>query len=95
VPLSAALPTIRDRHGEVAAAATRQQVSYKGFLVELLSLECDDREQRSKARLVHEAGAAGRRSGKTDDRYFSAEFATPLLLTDTALGKYRHMAVLP
>ena len=33
------LPTIRDRHGEVAAAASRQQASYKGFLVELLSIE--------------------------------------------------------
>jgi len=40
------LPTIRDRHGEVAAAAARQQASYKGFLVELLSIECDDREAR-------------------------------------------------
>jgi hypothetical protein len=50
------LPTIRDRHGEVAAAAARQQVSYKGLLVELLSLECDDRETCRKARLVREAG---------------------------------------
>jgi hypothetical protein len=50
------LPAIRDRHGEVAAAAARQQASYKGFLVELLSLECDDREARRKARLVREAG---------------------------------------
>jgi len=31
------LPTIRDRHSEIAAAATRQQAGYKGFLVELLS----------------------------------------------------------
>ena len=40
------LPTIRERHGEIAAAASRQQISYKGFLVELLVLECDDREAR-------------------------------------------------
>src|SRR6266536_854429 len=38
------LPTIRDRHGEIAAAAARQQSGYKVFLTELLSLECDDRE---------------------------------------------------
>lgn len=25
------LPTIRERHGEIAAAASRQQASYKGF----------------------------------------------------------------
>ena len=41
--------------GEVAAAATRQQGGYKGFLTELLSMECDDRETRRKARLVREA----------------------------------------
>jgi hypothetical protein len=34
------LPTIRDRHDEIAAAAARQQAGYKGFLVELLSVEC-------------------------------------------------------
>ena len=49
------LPTIRGRHAEIAAAATRQQASYKGFLAELLSVECDDREQRRKARLVRDA----------------------------------------
>src|SRR6266566_3151321 len=38
------LPTIRERHAEIAAAATRQQASYKGFLTELLSVECDVRE---------------------------------------------------
>jgi DNA replication protein DnaC len=50
------LPTIRDRHSEITAAAARQHAGYKGFLTELLSVECDDREQRRKARLVREAG---------------------------------------
>jgi DNA replication protein DnaC len=50
------LPTIRERHAELAAAAARQQAGYKGFLVELLSVECDDREDRRKTRLVREAG---------------------------------------
>jgi len=58
------LPTIRDRHGEIAAAAARQQISYKGFLVELLSLECDDREARRKARLVR-PGQSGWRTSTT------------------------------
>jgi hypothetical protein len=53
------LPAIRDRHGEAAAAAARQQAGYKGFLAELLSIECDDREQRRKARLVREAASPG------------------------------------
>src|SRR5262249_60556188 len=50
------LPTVRDRYGEVAGIALRQQASYKGFLTELLSLECDDRETRRRVRLVREAG---------------------------------------
>jgi DNA replication protein DnaC len=50
------LPTIRARHSELAAAAARQQAGYKGFLVELLAMECDDREERRKTRLVREAG---------------------------------------
>ena len=39
----------------LAAAAARQQAGYKGFLVELLSVECDEREERRKTRLVREA----------------------------------------
>ncbi len=50
------LPTIRDRHGELADAAGREQLSYRAFLSELLLAECDDREQRRAARRVHEAG---------------------------------------
>src|SRR5260370_1330347 len=37
------LPAIRDRHGEIAAAAARQQAGYKEFLTELLPLACDGR----------------------------------------------------
>ena len=59
------LPTIRERHGEIAAAASRQQASYKGFLTELLALECDDREQRRKARLVRDAGFPGPSGSRT------------------------------
>jgi DNA replication protein DnaC len=50
------LPTIRERYHDLAAAAARQQAGYKGFLVELLSVECDEREERRKTRLVREAG---------------------------------------
>ncbi len=50
------LPTVRDRHGEIADAANREQLSYRAFLSELLLAECDDREQRRAARRVAEAG---------------------------------------
>ena len=75
------LPTIRDRHAEVAAAAGRQQASYKGFLVELLSLECDDREQRRKARLVREA--AFPRPKRIEDFDYAANPNVPAALIHT------------
>jgi len=59
------LPTMRERHGEVAAAAARQQAGYKAFLTELLSMECDDRETRRKARLVRDAASRGPSGSRT------------------------------
>ena len=50
------LPTLRERYGEIADAAGREQLSYRAFLSELLLAECDDREGRRAARRVHEAG---------------------------------------
>ena len=50
------LPTIRDRFSEIAAAAEREQLSYLGFLAELLMAECDDRDKRRAARRIHDAG---------------------------------------
>src|SRR3984885_2581533 len=75
------LPTVRDRHGEVAGIALRQQASYKGFLVELLSLECDDREQRRKARLVREA--AFPRPKRLEDFDYAANPNVPAALIAT------------
>ena len=50
------LPTLRERYREIAEAAEREHLSYKGFLAELLLAECDDRDARRAARRVHEAG---------------------------------------
>src|SRR5918992_2117775 len=50
------LPTIRSHHARIAEAAARQKAGYKGFLVELLSMECDEREDRRRTRLIREAG---------------------------------------
>jgi DNA replication protein DnaC len=49
------LPTIRDRFTEVAAAAEREQLTYLGFLAELVMSECDDRTTRRALRRVHDA----------------------------------------
>jgi DNA replication protein DnaC len=42
--------------GEIAAAAEREQLSYLGFLAELVMAECDDRDKRRAARRIHDAG---------------------------------------
>jgi DNA replication protein DnaC len=49
------LPTIRDQFGQLAAAAAKQRLSHKGFLAEVLTAECDEREARRRIRLVNEA----------------------------------------
>ena len=73
------LPTIREHHARIAAA--RQQVSYKGFLVELLSLECDDREARRMARLVRDA--AFPRPKRLEDFDYGANPNVPAALIHT------------
>src|SRR6476469_9812569 len=50
------LPTIRERFGEIAGSAQREQLTYLGFLAELVIAECDDRDRRRAARRIHDAG---------------------------------------
>jgi DNA replication protein DnaC len=49
------LPTIRDRFTEIADAAEREQLTYRGFLAELLLAECDDRQRRRAERRIKAA----------------------------------------
>jgi len=50
------LPTIRGSFDDVVATAEHDQLSYRGFLAELLLAECDDRDRRRSARRVKAAG---------------------------------------
>ncbi len=50
------LPTMRSRFAEVADAAQREQLTYRGFLAELLMAECDDRDRRRSGRRITAAG---------------------------------------
>src|SRR5258708_5910245 len=50
------LPTIRSRFSEIADAAEREQLTYRGFLAELLMTECDDRGRRSSERQIKAPG---------------------------------------
>ncbi len=49
------LPTIRAQFPELAEAAARDQMSYRGFLAELLMGECDDRARRRSERRIKAA----------------------------------------
>ena len=59
------LPTMRDRFTEIAAAAEREQLSYLGFLAELVMAECDDRDRRRAARRVREAASRARNGSRS------------------------------
>jgi DNA replication protein DnaC len=49
------LPTIRAQFGDAADAAAREQMSYLGFLAELLIAECDERARRRSERRIKAA----------------------------------------
>ncbi|WP_344613893.1 IS21-like element helper ATPase IstB [Dactylosporangium salmoneum] len=49
------LPTIRSQFPELAEAAARSQMTYRGFLAELLMAECDDRARRRSERRIKAA----------------------------------------
>ncbi len=50
------LPTIRSQFPDLAETASREQMSYLGFLAELLLAECDDRARRRSERRIKAAG---------------------------------------
>jgi len=49
------LPTIREVLDEAITVAGKEQLTYQGFLAELLLAECDDRDRRSSVRRVKAA----------------------------------------
>ena len=50
------LPTIRTTVDDAITGAEHEQLTYRGFLAELLLAECDDRDRRRSARRVKAAG---------------------------------------
>src|SRR6476660_9215803 len=50
------LPTIRGQFTATADAAEREQLTYRGFLAELLMAECEDRQRRRSERRIKAAG---------------------------------------
>ena len=50
------LPAIRGQFAGAAGKAEREQLTYRGFLAELLMAECEDRDRRRAERQVRGAG---------------------------------------
>ncbi|MFE2500254.1 ATP-binding protein [Streptomyces scopuliridis] len=50
------LPSIRNEFSEIADRAVKDQMTYRGFLAELLMAECDDRSRRRSERRIKAAG---------------------------------------
>jgi DNA replication protein DnaC len=61
------LPTIRAQFPDLAQAAAREQMSYRGFLAELLMAECDDRARGRSERRIKAAGFPREKSVRTFD----------------------------
>ncbi|MGT5494241.1 ATP-binding protein, partial [Escherichia coli] len=49
------LPTIREQAGPLAQAAARERLTHQGYLAEVLTAECDDRDARRRIRRIKEA----------------------------------------
>ncbi|MFI1460813.1 IS21-like element helper ATPase IstB [Nocardia carnea] len=50
------LPTVRAQFNEIADGVSREQMTYRAFLAELLLAECDDRARRRSERRIRAAG---------------------------------------
>jgi DNA replication protein DnaC len=49
------LPTVRDQHAALAEAATRDRLSHRAFLAEILAAEVEERDARRRERRIAEA----------------------------------------
>ncbi|MEU3279681.1 IS21-like element helper ATPase IstB [Streptomyces antibioticus] len=61
------LPTIRAEFPDIATAAAKDQMTYRGFLAELLMAECDDRARRRSERRIKAAGFPREKSLRSFD----------------------------
>jgi DNA replication protein DnaC len=81
------LPTVRERFTELADAAAREQMTFRGFLSELLLAECDDRDERRRARRIREA-AFPRDKRLPDFDYTANPSVNPAVINTLAAGAW-------
>jgi DNA replication protein DnaC len=61
------LPTVRAQFPEMATVAANEQMTYRGFLAELLLAECDDRTRRRSERRIKAASFPREKSVRSFD----------------------------
>jgi len=61
------LPSIRNEFADIADRAIKDQMTYRGFLAELLMAECDDRARRRSERRIKAAGFPREKSLRSFD----------------------------
>ncbi|MGW0191757.1 IS21-like element helper ATPase IstB, partial [Streptomyces sp. NPDC003362] len=61
------VPSMRNEFAEIADRAAKDQMTYRGFLAELLMAECDDRARRRSERRIKAAGFPREKSSWTFD----------------------------
>lgn len=77
------LPSIRSQVSQIADAAEREQLTYRGFLAELLMVECDDRDRRRSERRIKGAGFP-RQKWLTDFDYEANPNINPAMINTLA-----------
>ena len=73
------------RFTELADAAAREQMTFRGILSELLLAECDDLDERRRARRIRDA-AFPRDKRLTDFDYTANPSANPASVTPSPLA---------
>lgn len=81
------LPTIRAVVDDAVAAATKEQLTYQGFLAELLLAEVDDRDRRSTLRRIKSAGFP-REKWLADFDFDSNPNINPATINELATGDW-------
>ena len=81
------LPTIRAVVDDAVAAATKEQLTYQGFLAELLLAEVDDRDRRSTLRRIKSAGFP-REKWLTDFDFTANPNINPATINELATGDW-------
>jgi DNA replication protein DnaC len=81
------LPTLRAQFPDLADTAAKEQMTYRGYLAELLMAECDDRGRRRSERRIKAACFPRQKELRTFD-FPATPNVTPETLSDLATSEW-------